>query len=412
MAAKAAGALVLTENSLYTLEAWKLFLERLTPRGILSISRWYHQKRPGGFYRLTSLATTSLLQSGIQNPREHIVILRNSTSPQEGEPPLGVGTMLVGREPFSAEDLDTLQVIAQRLRFDLILTPNVSLDPTFTRIASGKDLDALTASYPMNISPPTDDRPFFFYLARVREFFSMKAWQQGLSRLNLSAVRILVVVLITVVSLTGLAILLPLVITFRRTATAEAGPLLLFFTAIGCGFMLVEISQMQRLIIFLGHPTYSLSVVLFSLLLAGGIGSYLTQGGGGSVKENSGRWRLIMLLCVLALFGAITPALIQNFETSTTPVRILVAGGILFPIGICMGTAFPLGMSVASARVPQATPWLWGINGATSVCASVFAVAIALSWGISVSYWTGCGFYTVALISYFWAAGKKCKPAN
>ena len=176
--------------------------------------------------------------------------------------------------------------------------------------------------------------------------------------------------------------------------------------------MLVEISQMQRLIIFLGHPTYSLSVVLFSLLLAGGIGSYMTQGGGGSVNENSGRWRLIMLLCVLALFGAITPALIQNFETSTTPVRILVAGGILFPIGICMGMAFPLGMSVASARVPQATPWLWGINGATSVCASVFAVAIALSWGISVSYWTGCGFYMVALISYFWAAGKKYKPAN
>ncbi len=411
-AATAAGALVLTENSLYTLEAWKLFLERLTPRGVLSISRWYHQKRRGGFYRLTSLATASLLQSGIQNPREHIVILRNSNSPQEGEPPLGVGTMLVGREPFSAEDLHTLKVIAQRLRFELILTPNLSLDPTFTRIASGNDLDAFTASYPMNISPPTDDRPFFFYLARVRDFFSMKAWQQGLGRHNLAAVRILVVVLITVVSLTGLAILLPLLLVSRRTATREAAPLLLFFTAIGCGFMLVEISQMQRLIIFLGHPTYSLSVVLFSLLLAGGIGSYLTQKGGGAVGEDSGRWRLITLLCVLALFGAITPALIRNFETSTTPIRILVAGGILIPIGIFMGMAFPLGMSMASARVPQATPWLWGINGATSVCASVFAVAIALSWGISVSYWTGCGFYALALISYLWAAGKKYTPAN
>ena len=152
--------------------------------------------------------------------------------------------------------------------------------------------------------------------------------------------------------------------------------------------------------------------MLFSLLLAGGIGSYLTQKGGGAVGENSGQWRLITLLCVLALFGAITPALIQNFETSTTPIRILVAGGILIPIGIFMGMAFPLGMSMASARVPQATPWLWGINGATSVCASVFAVAIALSWRISVSYWTGCGFYALALISYLWAAGKKYTPAN
>ncbi|MEE8177429.1 MAG: hypothetical protein V3T65_05490, partial [Acidobacteriota bacterium] len=82
-AATAAGALVLTENSLYTLEAWKLFLERLTPRGVLSFSRWYHESRPSQFYRLTALATTSLLQSGVSNPRDHIVIIKKFVPPEE-----------------------------------------------------------------------------------------------------------------------------------------------------------------------------------------------------------------------------------------------------------------------------------------------------------------------------------------
>ncbi len=237
-------------------------------------------------------------------------------------------------------------------------------------------------------------------MTRMGDFFSAKAWAKGIGNIKFSAGRILAVVLITVLSLTGLTILLPLLLKSRQVPLREASPLLLFFAAIGWGFMLVEISQMQRLIIFLGHPTYGLSVVLFSLLLAGGFGSYLTRTVDPFDRKRGGKRQLYLLVGVLILFGVFTSPLIRVFESSQTPVRIFVAAAILLPLGVVMGMAFPLGMKIASEYSAALTPWFWGINGATSVCASVLAVAIALSWGISASYWTGCFFYVLAFAAF------------
>jgi hypothetical protein len=102
------------------------------------------------------------------------------------------------------------------------------------------------------------------------------------------------------------------------------------------------------------------------------------------------------LVAALVVFGTATPPAIRAFEAATTTTRIAVAIGLLFPIGFLMGTAFPLGMRAAASRAPTLTPWLWGINGATSVCASVVAVAIALHWGIAASFWAGVACYVVA----------------
>jgi hypothetical protein len=163
--------------------------------------------------------------------------------------------------------------------------------------------------------------------------------------------------------------------------------------------MLIETSQMQRLIIVLGHPAYGLSVVLFALLLSSGIGSYFTEGIGSETLARSGRVRLMTLVLALIAFGALTPLAASHFESATTPVRIAVAVAILFVPGLFMGMAFPLGMKLAAGRV-HLTPWLWGVNGATSVCASVVAVGIALTWSISAAFWTGCACYLVALIAF------------
>jgi len=108
---------------------------------------------------------------------------------------------------------------------------------------------------------------------------------------------------------------------------------------------------------------------------------------------------LLALIATLVVFGAATPAVIHAFAASTTPVRIAVAIALLFPIGLLMGTAFPLGMRAATGRAPALTPWLWGINGATSVCASVLAVVIALHWGIAASFWTGVASYAMATVA-------------
>jgi len=210
--------------------------------------------------------------------------------------------------------------------------------------------------------------------------------------------------LVTVLVLTTLCVVVPLWLTTDRAALRGAGPLFVYFAAIGLGFMLVEISQMQRLIIFLGHPTYGLSVVLFAMLLSSGIGSLLSGAMGGAGRRAGAP--LAALVGVLAVFGVATPLAIHAFEAATTPGRIAVAVVILFPIGLLMGMAFPLGMRLASAGAPALTPWLWGVNGATSVCASVLAVAIALNAGIAISFWTGVACYVAAALAYAVARGR------
>jgi MFS family permease len=164
--------------------------------------------------------------------------------------------------------------------------------------------------------------------------------------------------------------------------------------------MLIETSQMQRLIISLGHPSYGLSVVLFALLLSSGIGSYLTTGVAPERAAASGRRRLILLVVVLGVFGAITPAIAEWSQPLRTSVRIAAAVLLLFPAGLFMGMAFPLGMKLAAARAQELTPWLWGLNGAASVLASVLSVCIALTWSISAAFWTGWGCYVGALLAF------------
>jgi multidrug transporter EmrE-like cation transporter len=102
---------------------------------------------------------------------------------------------------------------------------------------------------------------------------------------------------------------------------------------------------------------------------------------------------------VLLLFGLLTPLIIKNFREAETYVRVIIACLILFPIGLVMGSAFPLGMKSAAKFNEAITPWLWGVNGVTSVFASVLSVVIAMTYGISASFWTGLGFYGVASVS-------------
>jgi hypothetical protein len=202
----------------------------------------------------------------------------------------------------------------------------------------------------------------------------------------------------------------PLALTSDRRTIGPNVPLFVFFGAIGLGFMLIEISQMQRLIIFLGHPTYSLSVVLFVLLGASGVGSFLATR---LVRTYAmlRAWPLVLLV-VLGTFGLATPAAIYSFESATTVLRVMVAAGILVPLGVVMGMAFPIGMAVAAGRDLAIAPWLWGINGAASVCASVLAVVIALGAGIAAAFWTGVVCYAAAGGALLWTLEREADPVT
>ncbi len=403
-AATAAGAFVLSENAIYTSEAWTTFLDHLSPNGMLSVSRWYSEGNPAEIYRTFVLGVDALKRVGVSDPASHLALVRNMTPANRGGAPDGVGTLLVSRSPFTPDEMQTLERAARTLKFDVAFAPGAAnADPVFARLTS-PDAASFIASYPLNITAPTDNSPFFFNMLRLADLVRMGPIAASKQSNNLIAVFTLGILLVTVLGLTALCIIVPLWRWSSHRPPAGSSPLLLFFIAIGIGFMMVETSQMQRLIIALGHPTYALSVVLFGLLLSSGIGSYLTRGVTPATAGSAGVARLIALVAVLALFGAVTPAVVRYTAAGSTVVRVSAALIVLFPAGLLMGMAFPIGITLASDRSPGLTPWLWGLNGAGSVFASVLAVCIALTWSISAAFWTGWGVYVVALLAYRRAA--------
>jgi SAM-dependent methyltransferase len=384
-AASSAGAYVLTENGLYTREAWRTFLDHLAPDGILTMSRWYYEAQPAETLRLAALATTSLVDQGIQNPRRHVMIIRKQDSSELGQ--YSVATILVSRQPFTDAEMDRMDRVAQSMEFVPVLTPRYAERPEFEAVVTPGKYRELIENYPLNIEAPTDDTPFFFHMLRATDLLK-KSTYQGMNQLNLKAEKVLATLLSIVIGLSTVAIIAPLALR-RHVRRSYSRRLMVYFAAIGLAFMMVEIGQLERLIVFLGHPIYGLTVVLFVLLIASSLGSLCSHRFG----------RFIWLLPILlGAFVLLSPSVTRQLMAASTPVRILVSALLLFPPGFFMGMAFPLGVKQARYADGNApTAWYWGINGAFSVISSVLALVVAVFWGVTVTLLVGLLAYVVAL---------------
>ena len=393
-AATAAGAYTLTENSLYTVEGWRTFLDRVEDNGLLAVSRGIGPE----LARLVALGRAALLASGVSNPERHMVLVTNRHGKREGSF-AAMGMLLVRKTPFPPDELAMVRRAAEQMRFDVDLEPGAARSGLLRSLATGQGTDP-ELSGRINYSAPTDDQPFFFNLHRLA------TWTLGRQHLLHQEPALLVVDLLMGVSLLAL-LCIALPFALARTAFARGDfPFLAFFAAIGTGFMLIEIAMLQRLIIFLGHPIYSLSVILFVLLLAGGVGARLSARVAAEQLRTKGIALLALLTAVVAVCGAAIAPLTAQFQSAETPLRIAVSAGLLAVMGIFMGAAFPLGMRLASTVRSELTPWLWAVNGATSVVASVLAVVIAMAWGISTSFWAGVASYLVAAAAFALAARR------
>jgi hypothetical protein len=396
-AASSAGAFVLTEHSLYTLEAWQNMLEHLSKRGVLSVSRWYFPDNPYETYRLVALGAAALESTGVEDPRQHMLLLTNLPPDADHARQVGIATLLISRSPLSPDELERMEAYADRLGFYLLLAPGAASDPLLAEVASMRDLEALSADLPESILPPSDDRPFFFFGVRLSDLLTGRFAHASLAPATGAAVYILSLLLTTVTGLAVLTLLVPIVVPGGAKQRTRSWPLFLYFAAIGCAFMLIEVSQLQRLTIFLGHPTYGLTVALFTLLLAAGIGSWTTHAVAQSRSPRATGMRLIALLVVLVLYALLAPVVMEACKACPTPVRILVSILMLFPVGFFMGMPFPLGMQRAALAFASLRPWLYGINGATSVAASVLAVILALTVGLRLTFLSGALCYLLAL---------------
>jgi hypothetical protein len=400
-AATAAGAFALTENSLYTTEAWDMFLDRLQPGGILSVSRWFTQPNaddPLETLRTTVLAAEVLHQRGVENPRDHILIYRGP--PSDAAFGSTVATLLVSPEPFTPETLARIDATVEEMQFTPILTPDMAdpPDPRFAEITAPGGPDAALGQFEADLSAPTDNRPFFFQMAGMDTILSGEGFTD---RQVFRPVLTLGFLALGVLLLAALFIGVPLGRMGRRTSHRGRVPYYFYFCGIGLGFLLVEISQLMRLSTFLGHPTYALTVVLFTVLVFSGIGSMLVEKLTDLSRPRTLLRPLVGLLGLAVVFGFLTPQIVESQSGATTPLRIAVSVAILAPLALLMGMPLAIGMRAASTDEGSPTAFLWGINGATSVVASVFAMVFALFFGILFTFYVGVAAYLLAAVSLF-----------
>ena len=389
-AATGAGAFTLTENGLYTVEAWQRFLDRLNPGGLFTVSRWYAPGEVNETGRLVSLAVATLLASGAAEPRRHLFLAAAGK----------VATLIVTKSPLSPAALKALEDAAKANEFTVLLSPDTSApSAVLEKIVSATDrrmLDRATTGFYLDLTPPTDARPFFFNQLRFATLFDADVFSHfthtGVFAGNLVATLTLAMLVLISVALVAATIIVPLQPTVREAGWQLAVGGTAYFVLIGSGFMMVEIALLQRMSVFLGHPVYALSVVLFSLILWAGFGSLASErmrlAGTGKLLA----WSVASAAYLFAL-PLWLPPLLVDLDGAGLLVRAGLCVLVLAPAGFLMGFGFPTGMRLVSAISTRPTPWFWGINGAAGVLAASVAVATSIAFSIDTTLRIGAACY-------------------
>ena len=407
-AATGAGAFTLSENGLYTVEGWKVFLSRLQPTGVFSVSRWFSPNNVSETHRLLSLAVASLLELDVRKPVDHLLLVTRDRT----------ATLLTSRSPFSAADEAVVRRVADAEGFTIETSPwTGGSSPRIDRIArstSSAELALATEDPDFDYSPPTDERPFFFNMLKPRSFARVYTLPRGgVMWGNIRATATLVLLFAISVSLVLAIIVWPLL-----TAGSPAMPAgvfawtVLYFCGIGVGFMLVQIALLQRFSVFLGHPAYTFSVTLFSMILFAGIGSYLSDVVAPRVKRLELALPLAAAIVIVATALGAGPAT-SAFGGASLGVRVAVVVAFLAPVATLLGVFFPTGLRAVGTLSPAATAWMWGVNGACGVLGSVVAVAISMWVGIQANLLAAALIYGVLLVPLtVLKAARRAAPAE
>jgi len=395
-AATGAGAFSLSENGLYTLDGWRAFLSRLNDDGLFTVSRWYNPHDLNETGRLVALATAAVLDAGNTDARPHLFVARAEN----------IATLVLSKRGFTPEQVKTLEDQAQKLGFGILLAPDrpaeTKLMQDIVAAHSIEEINRVAAGTYLDLSVPTDNRPFFFNQLRFSNVpDAVRRMRQGglaggVIRGNLLASAALLLILL----LSTVAVILTILVPLRGAAkTAPRGLVRAgsaYFALIGLGFMFGEISLLQYFSVYLGHPIYSLGVCLFSLIFATGLGALASGKLAIGTRRGFPIWSVLLGAYLLVAQHELT-ALFQATTAQALPVRIAISLAVVMPLGFLMGFAFPTGMRLVEAVDREPTPWFWGINGATGVLASVLAVMVSMAYGINVTM-TLSGLCYLALI--------------
>jgi hypothetical protein len=379
--ASSTGLYGMSESYLYTTEAFETYMERLSDGGVLSVTRWLLYP-PRQEVRLVSLAVDALKRRGVENPGEHIVIIRTWTTL----------TLLVKKTPLTDVELQYVREFSEKMSFDLVYIPGIQQsevnvhsrfsEPYYYNTVNdilSENREGFYRNYLFDVSPSYDDKPFFFNFFRwdkIGELYESlgRKWEPFFEGGFLA-----VLILVQALLLSGVFIAAPLL--FARKLRLHR--ILWYFLLIGIAYMFIEIAMIQKFILFLGEPVYAISVILFSVLVSSGLGAYYSRRLG---KHSDLMPVMLGISAIILLYLALLPVAFDFFIGSGLPVKYAASFVLLFPLGFLMGMPFPTGIKLANKLDKKLVPWAWCVNGCASVTASVAAVIIALSSGFSLVF--------------------------
>ena len=406
-ATAAAGTHGLNENYLYTVEALQQALKRLDDQGYIALTRWIDLP-PRDSLKLFASAIEALKASAADHIERRLVLIRGWQT----------STLLIKNGEISDAEINAIKAFCAQRSFDLAYYPDMpaneanrfnQLEAAYfydgTRALLGKQRDRFLQDYKFNLEPATDDRPFHFHFVKWSSLVELIGLRhRGGSALLETGYLTLVVTLVLALLLSMLLILLPLIFIrrhpSRKVSYYGSTRVLVYFFALGLGFLLIEIAFLQKFILLLHHPIYAASVVLGSFLLAAGAGSSYAQRFAGQLRSKRLTARAVAVIIALGLvYLALLGPLMQFAGSWPLVGRILLSIALIAPLGFCMGMPFPLGLSMLASGPPSMTPWAWGINGCASVISAVLATLLAIHFGFNA-------VILLALACYFAAAAS------
>jgi hypothetical protein len=394
-ASTSAGAFALSENSLYTTQAFREYFEHLKPDGIIAVTRWEFRE-PREALRVVSVAMEALRQLGIADGSRNFVVVSEGELNEDGIPV----AVLAKKSAFTAEEEETVR---QHLRdyppLKVLYAPSEKGNNAFAQLIQSNNPQAFSANYAYNVTPVTDNAPFFFFTLKAGRLLHPDSNSSAMDwKVNLG---VAVLGMLLILSVLAVLAFLVLPLLLKGGATRQATPALFYFVAVGLGYIMVEVTFIQRFVLFLGHPTYALTVVVFLMLLASGAGSLIST----KWLPDSGRiWLPLMLIVlVLLVYTGVLPVILERLVGAAFAPKLVISAVLLVPLGFAMGMPFPTGLR-ALAAIEQERPggtsieWAWAMNAAASVLGSVLAIVIAIQFGLNVTLSCGAAAYLLALL--------------
>ena len=421
-AAMASGALTLSESYILTREAFEDYWNHLTPDGCLLVTGY-------NFSKLFTTTREMFDHLGLGSPASHLFAFQGLGAPF-GRRQLNTG-FLLQKGPLRAEEVELMAKragVGSDQNWGKEGKPEIWYSPFeesrndyqrfLTNLVKSPNLEPIYASTSDYLRPATDDKPFFNQTKRwsLRLGFRAVLGAGAGASANLDPLPVaqvtLVALLIQAMVVAGVMILLPLA-RFNRQGLRASGcwAFLTYFAGLGLGFILIEIVLLQRLQLFLGQPIYTFAVVLASLLVFTGVGSFLA----GRIQEPTYRglsWLLLAVVGAILFTLTIMPPILNWALGFAFPSRVALSILLVAPVGVMLGIPFPTGLRLVGKAASPLVPWAWAVNGFFTVIGSVGAMILGMILGFTAVLIIAAGCYAAALIAIRWAQPGRIVQAS